>query len=116
MACDARQNGKKGMLLWKRAGQIVDLVSKTEEELTSAVEAVSGTIRIGAGETHAFRTLARAIHDLTAQYPDIRFHVFSGNAEDVMERLDKGLVDFGLLIEPYDVSRYNYIRLPAMDV
>lgn len=107
---------EQGMLLQKRAEQIVDLVHKTENELASSDENVSGTIHIGAGETHAFRTLARSIHTLTRWYPDIRFHLFSGNAEDVMERLDKGLVDFGVLIEPYDVSRYDYIRLPALDV
>ncbi len=107
---------EQGILLRKRAEQIVDLVNKTEEELTLADEKVSGTIRIGAGETHSFRTLAQSIRSLAGRYPDIRFHLFSGNAEDVMERLDKGLVDFGVLIEPYDVSKYDYLRLPVMDV
>lgn len=107
---------EQGILLRKRAEQIVELVSKTEEELTLAEETVFGSIRIGAGETHTFQTLAQSIQGLTAQYPDIRFHLFSGNAEDVMERLDKGLVDFGVLIEPYDVSKYDYIPLPAVDV
>lgn len=107
---------EQGILLRKRAEQIVELVSKTEEELTLADEKVSGAIRIGAGETHSFRTLAQSIRSLAARYPDIHFHLFSGNAEDVMERLDKGLVDFGVLIEPYDVSKYDYLRLPVMDV
>lgn len=105
-----------GLLLRKRAEQIVDLVRKTQDELASGEGAVSGTVRIGAGETQAFRTLAGAVHDLAGEYPDIRFQVFSGNAEDVMERLDKGLVDFGVLIEPYDVSKYDYIGLPIPDV
>lgn len=107
---------EQGILLRKRAEQIIELVSHTQEELTLTSEAISGAIRIGAGETHAFRAVAQAIHSLAAQYPDIRFHLFSGNAEDVMERLDKGLVDFGLLIEPYDVAKYDYIHLPAVDV
>ena len=107
---------EQGILLRKRAEQIVELVQKTEEELTLVDEAVSGTVRIGAGETHAFRTLAQSIQELTTQHPDIHFHLFSGNAEDVMERLDKGLVDFGVLIEPYDVSKYGYLRLPLVDV
>ena len=105
-----------GLLLRKRAGQIVDLVRKTQEEMTSGEGTVSGTVRIGAGETQAFRTLAGAVHELACEYPDIRFQVFSGNAEDVMERLDKGLADFGVLIEPYDVSKYDYIGLPIPDV
>lgn len=106
----------QGMLLRKRAEQIVDLVQKTEDEMAASEETVSGTVRIGAGETHAFRTVAQAVHALSESYPEIRFSLFSGNAEDVMERLDKGLVDFGVLIEPYDVSKYDYLRLPMQDV
>lgn len=49
------------------------------------------------------------------QYPRIHFHLYSGNSEDVIERLDKGLLDFGLFIEPYDVTKYNYLRLPLAD-
>lgn len=105
----------QGMLLRKRALQIMSLVRKTEEEISVGEEAVSGTIYIGAGESHAFRTLARSIHSLAGQHPDVHFNLFSGNAEDVMERLDKGLLDFGLFIEPYDVTRYEYLHLPAVD-
>lgn len=107
---------EQGVLLRKRAEQIVELVQKTEEEMASTGDAVSGTIRIGAGETHSFRTLAESVRNLIGQYPDVHFQLFSGNAEDVMERLDKGLVDFGVLIEPYDVSKYDYLRLPTPDV
>ncbi len=105
----------QGVLLRKRAEQIMDLVNKTEKELTSDDESVSGTIYIAAGETHAFRSVAQSIHKLSGQYPDIHFHLFSGNGVDVMERLDKGLADFGLLIEPYDVTKYDYLRLPSLD-
>lgn len=104
-----------GMLLRKRAEQIVDLVRKTQDEMASSDKTVSGTVHIGAGETHAFRTVARAIRSIAGRYPDIRFNLFSGNAEDVMERVDKGLVDFGVLIEPYDISKYDYLRLPLVD-
>lgn len=107
---------EQGMLLHKRAEQIVDLVQKTEDEMAATEEAVSGTVRIGAGETHAFQTVAQAVCVLSGRYPEIRFNLFSGNAEDVMERLDKGIVDFGVLIEPYDVSKYDYVRLPIVDV
>ncbi len=106
---------EQGMLLRKRAEQILDLVYKTEEEL-AMVEAVSGTVYIGAGETHAFRSLTDGINNLVSEHPEIRFHLMSGNAEDVMERLDKGLLDFGLLIEPADITKYDYLRLPISDV
>lgn len=105
----------EGMLLRNRAEQIVELVQKTKGEVAAADEAVSGTVYIAAGETHAFRMLAASTRNLVGQYPGIRVHLFSGNAEDVMERLDKGLADFGLLIEPADVTRYEYFRLPAVD-
>lgn len=106
---------KQGMLLRKRAEQLMDLVHKTKGELASSDYGVSGAIHIGAGETHAFQIVAKTIHRLAGMHPDMRFQIFSGNAEDVMERLDKGLADFGLLIEPYDVARYDYLRLPTLD-
>ncbi len=103
---------EQGILLRKRAEQIVELVQKTEEELTLVDEAVSGTVRIGAGETHAFRTLAQSVQELTARYPDVHFHLFSAHAEDVMERLDKGLIDLGIVRETFNSQRYESIWLP----
>ena len=103
------------MLLRKRAAEILDLVAKTEAELTAPDEAVSGDIYIGGGETDAMRLIARIATNLQRSCPDIRYHLFSGNADDVMERLDKGLLDFGILIEPADMKKYDYIRLPATD-
>lgn len=104
-----------GMLMRKRAEQMLELEHKTKEEMAVGAEAVSGPLYIGAGESHAFKFLAPSIHDLVEEYPDVHFNLFSGNAEDVMERLDKGLLDFGLFIEPHDLTRYDYLRLPAVD-
>ena len=106
---------EQGILLHKRAGQIMELVQKTQEEMASTGEDVSGVIYVGAGETQAFRVIATSLKDLMEQYPCIHFHLYSGNSEDVMERLDKGLLDFGLFIEPYNVTKYNYLRLPLVD-
>lgn len=107
---------EQGMLLRKRAEQIVDLVHKTEEDVAASEGAVSGSLYIAAGETHAFRVVARSIRELVESHPDIRIHLSSGNANEVAEHLDKGLADFGLLIEPADMSKYEYLRLPAVDV
>ena len=104
-----------GMLLRKRAAEILDLVDKTEAELTAPDEVVSGDIYIGGGETNAMRLIARIAKDLQTSCPDICYHLYSGNADDVTERLDKGLLDFGILIEPADMKKYDYIRLPATD-
>lgn len=101
----------EGILLRKRAEEIDDLVQKTKMEITSSNKFVSGDIYIGGGETHAMGLLAGLISDVQAEHPDVRVHIYSGNAEDVTERLDKGLLDFGLLIQPCDVSGYNSLHL-----
>ena len=62
------------------------------------------------------RLIARAAHELQVSHPHISFHLFSGNAEDVAERLDRGLVDFGIFVEPADLSKYDFIKLPVTDI
>lgn len=107
---------EEGMFLRKRAQEIVALVEKTESEFSAAEEAIGGDVYIGGGETDAMRLIARAAHGLQAAHPHIAYHLFSGNAEDVAERLDRGLVDFGVLIEPVDLSKYDFIKLPVTDI
>ncbi|WP_342046159.1 LysR family transcriptional regulator [Bacillus sp. OTU530] len=106
----------KGMLLRKRAEEIVDMVDKLEAEFNFMEETISGDVYIGGGETDAMRQIARVVKDLQLSCPNIRYHLYSGNEDDVTERLDKGLLDFGILIQPADVSKYNYIDIPAKDV
>ncbi len=105
----------EGMTLRKRAEEIVQLVKKTEDEIILSDDSLSGNIYIGAGETDAVRILARAANQVQASYPKICFHISSGDATDVIEQLDKGLLDFGVLFEPTDLSEYNYLRIPAKD-
>lgn len=107
---------EEGMLLRKRAEEIVDLVKKTENEITLSDEIVAGDIYIGAGETDAVRMIARIAQKLQMEYPQIRFHITSGDACDLIERLDKGLLDFGILLGEGDKTKYNYQRLPMKDV
>lgn len=76
---------------------------------------VSGDIYIGSGETEAIKLIAQIAKELREVYPGIRYHLHSGNAQDVTERLDKGLLDFGILIQPADLSKYDYLDLPAKD-
>lgn len=104
-----------GELLRRRANELVLLADKTETELRSMQEVVAGDVSIGGGETEAMRLIARAARDLQADHPHICYHLYSGNADDVTERLDKGLLDFGLLIEPFDKQKYDFIRLPVFD-
>ena len=104
-----------GMLLRKRAEEILELVDRTEKEVMQSDEAVSGDIYIGTGETDGVRQLARAANQLQVRYPGIRFHIASGDAADVCERLDKGLLDFGVLLGDIDKAKYRYLELPMKD-
>ena len=105
----------EGVLLRKRAEEIIAMVDKTEAEFASMEDTVSGDIYIGSGETQAIRQIAELIKDLGEACPNIHYHLHSGNAEDVTERLDKGLLDFGILIQPADLTKYDYLDLPARD-
>ncbi|WP_346697765.1 LysR family transcriptional regulator [Catenibacillus scindens] len=105
----------EGMILRKRAEEIVSMVDKTEAEFNSMENVVGGDIYIGGGETEGIRLIAEIAHDLREDYPDIHYHLYSGNSEDVTERLDKGLLDFGILIQPADISKYDYINIPTKD-
>ena len=106
---------EEGMLLRKRAEEILDLVSRTEREVTQSDEAIAGDVYIGAGETDGVRQLARVAKQIQQDYPDVRFHIVSGDAVDVCDRLEKGLLDFGVLLGDIDRTRYNYLPLPMKD-
>ena len=105
----------EGVLLRKRAEEIIAMVDKTEAEFASMEDTVSGDIYIGSGETQAIRQIAELIKDLGEAYPNIHYHLHSANAEHVTARLDKGLLDFGILIQPADLTKYDYLDLPARD-
>lgn len=105
----------EGLILQKRAQEIVDMVEKTEAEFQSISDTISGDIYIGGGETDSMKYVAEIIKEIQEDYPAIKFHLYSGNAEDVMEKLDRGLLDFGILIQPVDLSRYDHLELPERD-
>lgn len=105
----------EGKFLRTRAQEIVSLADRTRAEFRITEENVSGDVAIGGGESDAMRLVARTAARLERHYPHISYHLFSGNADDVAERLDKGLVDFGLFIGAVDLSRYNFIHLPVRD-
>ncbi len=105
-----------GLLLKKRAEEIIELYNKTESELTAPVTDMSGDIHIGGGESYVLSLIAKAVKAAQSEFPRVKFHLFSGDSATVSERLDKGLIDFGIFIEPFDVSKYDYIRLPLHDI
>lgn len=99
-----------------KAQDIVELANRLEQEFSSSGQTVSGEISIGAGETVAMRGIAQIIRQIQMQWPAIRCHIFSGNAEDVIGRLDSGLLDFGVLIQPVNIDKYDFITLPDRDI
>ncbi len=104
-----------GQLLRKRAEEIIELYNKTENELNAPITDISGDVHIGGGESYVMGLIAKAARDVQQKFPNVKYHLFSGDSGTVSERLDKGLIDFGIFIEPFDVSKYDYIRLPLYD-
>ncbi len=106
---------EEGMILRRRAEEILDLVKKAESEIALSDDIIAGDVYVGAGETDGVRLLARVARQVQAEYPQIHFHISSGDALDVFENLEKGLVDFGLLLQPGDSSKYESLELPVKD-
>lgn len=105
-----------GQLLRRRAEEILSLYEKTERELICPQASIGGDVYIGGGETRAMKYLLDAAQKMREQFPNIKLHIHSGDIADVCEHIDKGLLDFGLVIEPADLSRYESLRLPYCEV
>ncbi len=105
----------EGMLLRRRAQEIVELADKAERELQQHKEELTGEVAIGCGESVAMTFLSTHIRAFRALHPQVQFRIYSANADDVKERIEKGLLDMGLLTEPVDIGRYAFLRTPQKD-
>ena len=105
----------EGVLLRDRAQDLVTMADKIEQEFTSLDDITGGDIYFGLAESYQIRYLAREIHALKKRYPNFTYHITSGDTEQVTEKLDKGLLDFAVLCELPDKSRYEYVRFPEAD-
>ncbi len=106
---------EEGMILRKRAEEIMELVKKAEDEISLSDAVIAGDITVGAGETDGMRILTKTVNALRKEHPLIHFHVVSGDKVNVIEDLDRGLIDFGLLFGPVDTTKYECIRIPYRD-
>lgn len=106
---------EEGMLLRKRAEEILELVRITENEISLSDEVIAGDVYIGAGESDMIRLFARTAKALQQRHPHIHYHILSGNAVFVQEHLDRGLIDFGVVYGPVNSEIYSSMKLPAQD-
>lgn len=105
----------EGLLLRRRAEEILELIEKTETEITVQEEQVEGTVAIGCGELASVKLLTELIANFSQQHPRVVFDVYTANADQIKRRMDDGLTDIGLLLEPVDMERYEYIRIPVRE-
>lgn len=105
----------EGMLLRKRAEELTSLARKTKREIINSSDSVHGEIYIGAGETKHVHYLTKAAKSLQLKHPEISIHVSSGDSHDITEQLDNGLIDFGLLFDSVDGTKYDFLKIPATD-
>ncbi|MBR2295686.1 MAG: LysR family transcriptional regulator [Clostridiales bacterium] len=106
---------EEGMLLRDRASDLVSMADKIEQEFTTLDDITGGEIYLGLAESYQIRYLAREIYKLKQRYPRFTYHITSGDTEQVTEKLDKGLLDFAVLCETPDSSKYEYVRFPQSD-
>ena len=106
---------QEGMLLRRRAQEIVDLADRTQRDFAHKEEELSGEVAIGSGETRSMTVLAEILSDFRQQYPRVSYRFYSGNADHIKERIENGTLDIGLLPEPVDIARYEFLRVPVME-
>ena len=106
---------EEGVLLRERAQEIIDLEEKARSELTAVQDEVSGVIYIGAGETVGIRYIAAVLRRLRERYPNVRYHMISADGDGVAEKLDKGLIDFGIFVGKVGLDKYDHLVLPDVD-
>lgn len=107
---------EEGILLRNRAEDLVSMADKIAQEFVTMDDITGGDIYLGLAESYQIRALARAIRKFRKQYPELRYHITSGDTEQVTEKLDKGLLDFAVLAEKPDTGKYDYLVFPQADV
>lgn len=107
---------EEGVFLQERAREILALLESTEAALQTEEDNLVGDLSIACGETVAMDRISGWMAEFHAQYPDVKLHTFSGDADAVLERIDKGLADMGLLLGPIRQEKYEYLNLHQKDV
>ena len=106
---------EEGQVLRRRAEELVRLMQLTQDEIAQVKHRLTGSIRIGAGESQAFRYFAETAAKVLKEHPDVQLYITSGDTQDLMDELDNGLIDFALIFTEFDREKYRSIQLPAAD-
>ena len=106
---------EEGMLLKRRAQEIVSLAEKTKQEFNKEKDNLTGEIAIGCGEIHGMNILSEIMNSFREEYPLVTYEIYSGNADIIKEKIENGTLDMGLLIEPVDISKYEFVRIPIKE-
>ena len=104
-----------GMILKRRAQEILSLADKTKQDFMQKEEALSGTISIGSGEFRSTEYLAKIIAQFRKQYPNVKYEIYSGNASNIRDYIERGFLDIGLMSEPIDMRKYNFLDMPIKE-
>ena len=104
-----------GLLLRRRAQEIVDLADRTQMDFAAREEELTGEVAIGSGEMRSMGVLADILSTFRQQHPKVSYRFYSGNADQIKERIENGTLDVGLLLEPVDISRYAFLRVPIRE-
>ena len=107
---------EEGALLRDRAEDLVTMADKIEKEFLSLDDITGGDLYFGLAESYQIRYLARALHLLKKQYPGLKYHITSGDTEQVTEKLDKGLLDFAVICDAPDINKYESVPFPEGDL
>lgn len=104
-----------GMILKRRAQEILSLADKTKRDFLQKDDALSGTISIGSGEFRSTEYLAKIIAEFRNKYPNVKYEIYSGNANNIRDYIERGLLDIGLMSEPIDMRKYNFVSMPVKE-
>lgn len=105
----------EGLLLRRRAEELVELADKTERELATHEKTIAGEITIGSGELEVVQLLPEIFRSFKEKYPNVTFDLYTGNADQIKQRLDNGLTDLGILLEPVDIEKYDFLRFNVLE-
>ncbi len=104
-----------GMILKRRAQEILSLADKTKQDFLQKDDLLSGNIAIGSGEFQSTRILSDILFSFHQKYPQVQYSIYSGNADNIKERIERGLLDVGLMTEPVDMRKYNFVSMPVKE-